>query len=167
MTPQSTFLLMAPIAAGQEAALSALLKGMSLKPGLADPDNPVIPFARFDRLHVARVFLLDVATWKDIKAHGTPGRPYPRSLVLLGDIDGDRDSFLDQLAAEAEPGLRQLFCHCEGFGDPVDLREWMGLVSVPEAANYVNTRGRTVQQIREEDALHRALAKRLEEMSDP
>jgi hypothetical protein len=161
MTPQTTFLIMAPVAAGRVEALRSFLLGMTLEPGLADPENGLVPFGRFGRLHVARLFIVEVDTWRDIEAHGVEARPYPPHLAFLGDIDGDRESFLAELAERAGPGLREIFAFCEGFDPGTDLLAWMRRRNVEEAANYVSMRGRTVRQVREEVALRRALGTRL------
>ena len=58
MTPQDRFLVVAPVAAGKESALRALLHSMNAEPGMAEPRNGVVPFAQFDRLHFARLALL-------------------------------------------------------------------------------------------------------------
>jgi hypothetical protein len=161
MTPQTTFLILAPVADGQVAPLRALLAEMTAAPGQADPQNALVPFGRFDRLHMARFFVVELDTWRDIEAHGARARPYPPHLAFLGDVDGDRDSFLADLAARARDGLARIFAHCEGFAADADLLAWMRARNVREAANYVNTRGRTVLQVREEEALRRALRARL------
>ena len=70
MTPQETFLILAPVADGQLASLRALLASMTTRPGYADPANALVPFGQFDRLHLARLFIVEVDTWQDIEAHG-------------------------------------------------------------------------------------------------
>jgi hypothetical protein len=161
MTPQTTFLILAPVAEGREEDLRALLRSMTLKRGLADPENALVPFGQFDRLHVARLFIVEIDTWRDIAAHGVEPRPYPPQLAFLGDIDGDRESFLAELAERAGDGLREILSHCAGFDRSRDLLAWMRAWNVREAANYVNMRGRTVRQVREEAALRRALSEHL------
>jgi hypothetical protein len=54
VTPQSTFMVVAPVADGRDAELRALLAAMNALPGMADPANELVPFGRFERLHVAR-----------------------------------------------------------------------------------------------------------------
>ncbi len=161
MTPQTTFLILAPVADGKIEALRALLSGMTIKPGYADPDDALVPFGRFKRLHVARLFIVEVTTWRDIEAHGVQAQPYPPHLAFLGDIDGERASFLAELAELAGDGLRRIFLHCEGFRPDGDLLAWLRAQNVKEAANYVNMCGRTVRQVHEEAALKRALSERL------
>jgi hypothetical protein len=153
MTPQSTFMVAAPIRLGQEAALRALLASMNRAPGMVDPINALFPFASFDRLHVARFVILCDETLDDLAAYGTSFPDAPVWLVFLGDCDAAADDLLERFAATAEPGLRQIFACC---GDPPgpDLLAWMRGHSVQPAAQYINWLGRTVQQIREEAALH-------------
>ncbi len=62
MTPQSNFMLLAPIAVERLARLRDLLASMNQPDGLADPANPLIPFGAFDRLHLARFVILDDQT---------------------------------------------------------------------------------------------------------
>lgn len=163
MTQQDTFFILAPVLEGRADELMSLLERMTLKPGLADPANSLVPFGRFDRLHVARFFLVEANTWRDIEVYGQAPRPYPLHLAFLGDVDGDRESFLRELARECPDGLNEIFSHCEGAGSGSLLR-WMERHNVEEAANYVNTRGRTVRQVHEEAALATVLRGKLAEV---
>ena len=54
-------MVVAPVAAGKEAALRALLGSMNSAPGIADPRNAVVPFGAFEQLHFARLVVLDDA----------------------------------------------------------------------------------------------------------
>ena len=54
MTPQSHFMVVAPIDPNQDTALRQLLATMNYQPGVVNPQNNIIPFAQFDRLHFAR-----------------------------------------------------------------------------------------------------------------
>jgi hypothetical protein len=157
MTPQSNFMILARVAAQRESALRALLATMNGAPGTADPQNALVPFGRFDRLHFARFVVLDDATSDDLRLYGLTPPAYPRYLAFLGDVDGDAGSFIDELAANAAAGLTAIFSHCEGFSDGVDLGAWMRANARAPAANYVNTVGRTVRATRENAALHDAL----------
>jgi hypothetical protein len=157
MTPQSSFMVLAPVTPGRVDELRGLLASMNLEPGVVDPDNDLVPFSRFDRLHVARFVVLEAPTAGDITVYGLPPLAWPPSLVFLGDIDGPADSFLADLAARAGPGLRRIFAHCQGFSPNGDLLAWMRQHERPSAANYVNWIGRTVRQVHEEQALHQAL----------
>ena len=155
-------MIVAPVVAGQEAGLRHLLASMNHGPGRLDPKNALIPFDQFDTLHVARLLLVDDKTVDDVRVYDIVPRTYPLALALLGDVDGDADEFLNELATRAAQGLRAIFSHCEGFTPQTNLRSWMKAHAVAPAANYVNWRGRTVQQVREEAALHDALEQYIE-----
>jgi hypothetical protein len=157
MTPQGNFLVMAPVIPGREDELRQLLASMNATPGAADSQNALIPFGRFDRLHFARLLILTDPTADDIAIYDVPAPELPPTLVFFGDCDGSGAAFLEQLAAGAE-GLRRIFACCDGFSPDDDLLEWMRRHGQAPIANYVNTIGRTVRQIREEAALHDALA---------
>ena len=167
MTPQSTFMITATIQAGRTEALRRLLATMNRAPGHADPDNALVPFARFDRLHMARFTILEARTSEDSRRYGIEPYPWRPILAFLGDFDGDRDAMLAPLAEQAGPGLRRIFAHCEdGPDEATDLLAWMKARNVEPKANYVNWLGRTVRQVREEQALHESLRRRLAEIVD-
>lgn len=161
MTPQSNFMVAAPIIPGQEAGVRAVLATMNLSPGVVDPNNPLLPFARFDRLHVARLVILHDETLGDFRQYSEALANLPVWLVFLGDCDGPAETMLAEFVAQASPGLARIFEYCEGFNQHGDLLAWMQANSAKPAAQYVNWVGRTVQQIREEEALHAALRQQL------
>ncbi len=156
MTPQSTFMVAAPIQAHREPELQRLLGQMNDAPGQADPRNALLPFASYPQLHVARFVILHDKTLSDLGAYGIVFPDAPVWLVFLGDCDGSAEDMLARFAGTAADGLRQIFAHCEVPPGP-DLLDWMRRHSVMPAAQYVNWVGRTVQQIREEAALHEFL----------
>lgn len=158
MTPQSEFLVMAPVRAGQVESLRALLTTLNGAPGHADPANALVSFGDFPTIHVARFTVLADETLGDNAVFGVEPFPAPTYLAFLADCDGEADDLLQQLAERAEPGLRRIFAHCEDFGDNTGVLAWMRARRVKPAAYYVNWVGRTVQQIREEAALHAALS---------
>ena len=151
-------MVIAPLAAGREAGLRALLDTMNLNPGMADPVGAVLPFGAFSRLHFARLVLLDDALQADLQALGLPRPRLPTCLAFMGDCDGSARTLLAELVQQAGDGLRRIFAHCEGFQASGDLLAWMLAHDQPLAASYVNWVGRSVQQIRQESALQRALS---------
>lgn len=157
MTPQAHFMILAPIVPAREAELRRLLASMNEAPGRVNANNALIPFAQFDTLHFARLLILDDKTIEDVRVYGLPVRTYPLYLAFLGDVDGEEDAFLNELARRAPDGLRAIFSCCHGFASDTDLVAWMKLLRSPASAVYANTRGRTVRQIREEAALREAL----------
>ena len=151
-------MVIAPLDAGREAGLRALLDTMNLNPGMADPVGAVLPFGAFSRLHFARLVLLDDALQADLQALGLPRPRLPTCLAFMGDCDGSARTLLAELVQQAGDGLRRIFAHCEGFQAGGDLLAWMLAHDQPLAASYVNWVGRSVQQIRQESALQRALS---------
>ncbi|HEY5893063.1 MAG TPA: hypothetical protein VIT91_07510 [Chthoniobacterales bacterium] len=157
MTPQSSFMVLAPVAPSREAELRGLLDSMNDEPGWVNARNALIPFGEFETLHFARLLILEDKTIEDVQVYGLPVRNYPPYLAFLGDCDGEEKDILHELVTKAPDGLRALFSCCEGFGPGTDLLEWMMRRRSPSIANYVNWRGRTVRRIREEVALREAI----------
>ncbi len=151
-------MVMAAIDPAREAELRQLLESMNEGPGQASASNPLIPFGQFDRLHFARLLILEDKTLNEVRAYGGgPAPTYPFSLAFLGDIDGGVDDFLRELVQRAGTGLRAIFSCCVGFNANADLVSWMKSHHTSTVAGYVNWKGRTVRRIREEAALRKAL----------
>ena len=113
MTPQSNFMVAAPIAPEREDALRALLATMNLSAGVVDPNNALVPFARFERLHVARFVILHDQTLDDLAQYGETFPDAPVWLVFLGvniaiwQAWGDRAYATLSNISTQEPGVRQ------------------------------------------------------------
>ncbi|MGB5492990.1 MAG: hypothetical protein WBM97_00720 [Sedimenticolaceae bacterium] len=166
MTPQSAFMIVATVRDGAVDDLRELLSGMSGFPAFVDPDSALIPFGAFDRLHTARLVIIESHTLDEIRAFGVTPRPWRPALAFMGDIDGDVDAFLIELVERAGPGLGQVFSHCEGFpSGECDLAAWLKAHNIKPTVNYVNYLGRTVTQVREEAALHVSLAAHLRDIA--
>src|SRR5580700_857800 len=125
MTPQSNFMVLAPVGLRREDDLRSLLASMNLEPGVVNPQNTVLPFGQLRNLHFARIVILKDDTVGDITAYGVKPVNHPTYLTLLGDVDGDSEAFLADLTARHSAGLEQLFSHCEGFSSDKDLLGWM------------------------------------------
>ena len=169
MTPQSTFMIAATVRVGELKNLRKLLASMNHNdvPGHANPDNSLVPFGKFDRLHFSRFVIIEAKTAQEITAFGVTPRPWRPTLAFLGDFDGDRDSFLAELAKYAGAGLKEIFSYCENFSEENnDLLEWMKENNIKPNANYINWLGRTVKQVHEEAALHHSLSTYLQEIVD-
>jgi len=156
VTPQSQFTVVAVVVAGRERALRELLATMTSHTGVANPQNSLVPFGDFPRLHFARLVLLDDPTLEDVTTYGLPVTRLPVYLAFLGDCDGRAHETLADLAQRAADGLRRIFAHCQNFDEP--LLDWMVAHDRPPAASYVNWVGRTVVQITEESGLQQALS---------
>ncbi len=171
MTPQATFMICAPIIDGQRESLQHLLSAMNNAPGQADPKNTTVPFYQFSRLHLARFVIIEntplLNNDDEIRHYGVEPSDWKPMLAFLGDVDGSVDLFLAELALRAGPGLREVFSHCADFDkEQTDLLQWMKQRNKKPTANYVNWRGRTVVQIKEEQKLAHALKKKLEEIKN-
>jgi hypothetical protein len=165
MTPQSNIMVVAPIIAGREPELRRLLAGMNREPGVADPDNPMVPFGKITTLHFARFVVLEDKTREDLLVYGAPLPNAINSLAFLCDFDGTANALRRDLVAYAEAGLRQIFSYCHSFQSGTDLLRWMEEHEQAAATTYNNWVGRTVLQVREEEALRKALDLRLRTMA--
>ena len=125
MTPQSSFMVLAAIIPEREAELRELLDSMNDAPGRVNAHNSLIPFAEFSMIHVARLLVLKDNSLDDVKVYGLPRRDYPLYLAFLGNIDGERDAFYEELAGRAPTGLRAIFSCCKGFTAETPLVEWL------------------------------------------
>ncbi len=157
MIPQDSFTIAAKVRAGQVDALRDLLGTMTAQPGTADPDNALVPFARFPQLHFARFVVLDDPCLDDLALYGASFPDAPVWLVFLGDCDGPAAAAIQAVARGAAPGLARIFAHCTDFDPAADLAHWMQAHAIPAAVAYMNWVGRTVADIRQEAALHAAL----------
>ena len=165
MVPQTTFMVCAEIASDQVEDLRRVLRSMNLEPGIVNPDNPLIPFARFRTLHVARFAIIESQTTEDLNSYDITPKRWPPTLMFLGDCDGPYQRFLAELAVRAEPGLRKIFGHCSNFDpDREILLEWMLKNNKRPAANYINWIGRTVIQVQEEWKLHKVLKEKVKDL---
>ncbi len=167
MTPQSSFMVLAPLAPSRVPEMRALLATMNSAPGVVDPLNSLVPFGRFDDLHFARFVVLDDPTTGDIaRLYGVDRPAPPVYLAFLGDFDGGYGAFIDRLVQIAGAGLTKIFSLCDGFTAQTDLRSWMVEHEARPGANYCNWAGRTVVQTREEAQLRRALRDFLDRTPD-
>jgi hypothetical protein len=157
MMPQSNFMALSEVDPAREGELRGLLESMNDAPGRVNADNALIPFGQLDRLHFARLVILDDKTIEDARVYGVSPGAYPLYLAFLGDIDGDVPSFLEELVRVSADGLRAIFSCCVGFTADTDLFAWFRKRSASAIAAYVNSPGRTVRRVREEAALVAAL----------
>lgn len=148
--PQNPVTLLAKLDHMQEAALRDVLKVINDD----TKGNVVLPFDAFrEVLHFARLFILE-----------GPDHPaqYGSSLVLMANVDISDTDFLSELIDRATSGVDDIFSRCEQY-PPVAERTKASRLAflkdrlVPAQAYYVNTIGRTVKQILEEDELRTAI----------
>jgi hypothetical protein len=157
MIPQSHLTFIVPIAAGRVDDLRNLLFSMNRLPGVADPENTLIPFARLEEVHFARLVILDDQTLQDIRVYTLSPPEYPVYLAFFCDFDGTLDAFLPRLVKYASTGLTRIFKYCDGFSTGQDLVAWIKQHHREPATAYVNWLGRTMLQVREEETLRLAI----------
>ena len=151
MVDQAALTIVAAVKPSEEQSLRDLLAAMGRDPA----GNEVVPLGRFENVHFARFVLLDATT--DLQ-----GRPIGCSLMFLSDVDGDAGRHLEALVDVAGAGLDRIYAHCDGYpADGARTRAgrlaYLRAHSVSADATYVNTRGRTVRQIRQQAQLRDAI----------
>ena len=151
MPYQSALTIVAPVRAGAVDDLKSVLATMG--DGVAN--GSVIDFGALSGVHFARLIVVD-------EARDHAGARLPASLILLSDLDVSAETHLRELVDTSGDGIDLLFGHCEGYParDPTrrDRLDYLASHVVKEAARYVNTTGRTAQQIRQEAELRDAIA---------
>lgn len=143
MPYQRALTVVAPVRAGARGELEALLATMG--DGVAN--GSVLDFGALTDVHFARLAV--VAEDGDLPAH----------LILMTDADVSDAKVLGELAQQT--GIDRLFSHCEGYDG--DRLGYLRRHTVKEQAVYVNTRGRTLAQIKQEAQLRDAIQDFLDE----
>jgi hypothetical protein len=140
--------IVATVANGHTETLERLLQTLAEEPG-------TLPFGRLPNLHFARLFVLEESVSLD-------GAAIPPQLVFLCDIDAPAGPFLPALVAAVGSTLDEIFGHCVGYpptgsSNRADRVAFLQERKVRAAAAYTNTVGRSVEQIRQEAELRRAV----------
>ncbi len=146
MTTQSAVVVLADVLTGHEQPLRTMLETA----GQDAAANWLIPFGRLPTVHFARFFILDAARDLD-------GQPLTPRLVFVADVDGPPDAFFILLEGLLGDGLDTIYRHCRNYSGRAGLLDFLRMHTIPVAAQYVNTIGRTVRQIHQEAALREAI----------
>lgn len=155
--------VLADVKAGRLAELRKTLAAIGKDPA----SNAMLPFAALPRTHFARLVLLDPADDED-------SGPIPAHIVYMADVDEPADAqpglerCLSDLVDVAGPGLDKIFGACVGYPPPSRATRPRRLAflrehSVGAAASYVNTVGRSVRQILQEEQLRVAIERFVEQ----
>jgi hypothetical protein len=121
-------------------------------------DLPRVPFSKLSGVHFARLLLLEDARDLD-------GELIPASLVFMSEVDSPLDRHLDELASVGGPALDAAFGLCEGYPaapSPDSRRDFFRDHRLKPRAAYVNTVGRTLEQVRNEERLRQAIERYLD-----
>ena len=137
--------------------LTSLLVGI----GADVRGNEVIPLSLLGTIHFARFVILPEAV--DLE-----GTLIPPTLIFSTNFDGSKKRHLESLVDLTGAGLDQIFSHCEGYPESGQRTSKARLAylrksSVRTQAFYVNTVGRTVQQVADEARLRREIEGFLDE----
>jgi hypothetical protein len=145
---QVAITIRAPIRPGQVAALTELLQQIDA----GDRRAKLLPFESLP-VHFARFVVL----------HSTvdlAGSPIGPSLIFLSDVDSPAGAYLRDLADQAGEGLDQIFAHCEDYPASPSQRgrvAYLRAKTIRTDTAYVNTVGRSVQQVHDEARLRNAI----------
>lgn len=115
----------------------------------------IIPFAKLVHLHFARLVVFHETA--DLLGNTLPAR-----LALLTNVDAPLEDHIKELTTICGAGLDKVFGNCEAYPEgakrvPAAREKFLKDHAIRHSAFYVNGQGRSVQQIREEEALHRAI----------
>jgi hypothetical protein len=150
MSHQLGVTVMADVRSGLVPEARRVLRSFSTGHAFTGP----LALGKISTVHFARLFLLEETT--DLEGRALPGR-----LVFMSDIDAPLGGYLRDLVELGGDALDRIFECCEGYPTrPVTnddriafLREHM----VDPAAMYVNTVGRTVEQVHRDNELRDAI----------
>ncbi len=151
MLDQGSLNVVAHVRRSHLADLETLLESMSPDPG----GNGTLPFESFPNIHFARFVVLPESV--DHRGNGVPP-----TLVLATNFDGGLRAHLGDLVRVAGKGLDEVFGHCEDYPSP-DKRSEASRMSFLQAHRvktntlFVNTRGRTVEQVARERSLRETI----------
>lgn len=147
--PQNDLTLRFPIIQNREKRLRELLSALAEDPA----HNDLLPFVQFRQLHFARFLVLEGEKHPE---------EYGSTLIFLANVDGPLASFLEQLTSDHSQALDRILSTCEGY----PTRTWRSHATrigylyrhqLASQAYYVNTLGRSAEQIRQEEQLYQAL----------
>ncbi|GAC1629156.1 MAG: hypothetical protein NVS4B11_27730 [Ktedonobacteraceae bacterium] len=150
MTHQVALTIITRIKPGETENIKQLLTAM----GSNAAQNDIIPFGKFSKVHFARFVVLDASS--DMQ-----GSVISPGLIFMVECDAPLHR-LNELVNVAGEGLDKIYSRCEGYpvGNSITATKRLAYLRanmVKTQAFYVNTVGRTVQQIRQEDQLRSAI----------
>lgn len=111
--------------------------------------NPHLPFTALKRLHFASLFI------KEDESFGT-------YLIFENNFDGELDDYLEDLYAYAAAGLHRIYSCCRDYpatsaADRAQMLAYLRRHVVRPNAYHVGNAGRSLERVRQEDALRDGL----------
>lgn len=154
MTHQLALTVVADVKPGRAEEARRILRAMN-----EDPSDGVMPFAKVPTVHFARMMVLDEAT--DLRGQRLPAR-----FLFMIDVDAPERSYWADLGSMGGEGLEEVLRCCEGYPEnssDMGPIAYLQAHQVSAAAMYVNTVGRTAEQIIQEAGLRDAIQGYLDE----
>ncbi|HVW24647.1 MAG TPA: hypothetical protein VHC69_04725 [Polyangiaceae bacterium] len=115
---------------------------------------PVVDFRALETVHFARFVVLP------------PNAAGKTHLAFSVAYDGPLNVHIDELVVRAGDGLCTVFAHCTGFPESAsaanDLRAYLTARAIPYGAMHVGYVGRTMSDVRREEALRRFIGQTLD-----
>ncbi|MGH2751694.1 MAG: hypothetical protein ACRDK3_12600 [Actinomycetota bacterium] len=155
MSHQTAVTIMAEVRRGRLHEARHILESFSTN----NPNGQLI-FGKISTVHFARLLVLDETN--DLDGEALPGR-----LVFMSDIDAPLSGFLRELVEVGADALDRIFECCEGYPPrrPLTNDDRIAFLRrhlVQPAAMYVNTVGRTAEQVHREAELRDAIGQYLD-----
>jgi hypothetical protein len=153
---QLAFGVRAPVVRGRVDELRRVLAAMAGGDGA--PGGARMPFETLSGVHFGRLLLLE-------DVDDLQGEPIPASLLLMTEVDSPLARHLDELASLGGRALDAAFGLCEGYPAAPDAAARVRFLRehrLEPQARYVNTVGRTLEQILREEELRRAIERFLD-----
>jgi hypothetical protein len=153
-TSQLSLAVRATVRHGKVDELRRLLDRMAQ----GESGAPALELEALNGVHFARLFLIEDSVDLD-------GKLIPATLMWMSEIDAPLARHVRELAEVSGQGLDAAFGLCEGYPatrTPAARIAYLREHAIPSQANYVNTVGRSVDQIRSEARLREAIERFLD-----
>jgi hypothetical protein len=148
VAPQQAVTVLAEVRPGHVEALRSELEAIDKD----DRRRDLLPFEDLP-VHFARFVVID-------ESIDPEGGTIPAQLIFMSDIDGPLRTYLSSIVDTAGEGLDEIYRHCVGYpAAPTvrDRKQYLKRHVVRAAAAYINTVGRSVEQVRHDAELRRAI----------
>lgn len=142
MTIQNALTVVAPV---NPVKLEELRTLLNLIYAADVESNPVVPFSKIKTIHFARFVIIETQT-----------ELYPVQLSFSTNYDGEEQAHFDDMITNAGNGLKQIYNCCLNFNG--DIKTYFNQYKIAYQAFYIGHRGRSVEQIRNEEKLQNTIS---------